>query len=183
MHFFPGKRDKENKGLIEQIILKNYNKYYRLAYGYVHNEDDAYDIVQSGAYQALRGSHTLHQPEYAETWVYRIMLNESFRYLKKPQLLSYEAVCEESGTEAGAVEDRYTDMDLRRALDALPGKDKAVVIMKYYEDMKLEEIAGVLEENVNTVKSRLYRSLRKLREALSDGENQNAYALHSGSGR
>lgn len=183
MHFFPGKRDKENKGLIEQIILKNYNKYYRLAYSYVHNEDDACDIVQSGAYKALRGSHTLHQPEYAETWVYRIMMNESFRYLKKPQFLSYEAVCEESGTEAGAAEDRYADMDLRRALDGLPRKDKAVVIMKYYEDMKLEEIAGVLEENVNTVKSRLYRSLRKLREALSDEENRNAYAMQSGSGR
>lgn len=183
MPFFSGKRDKENKGLIEQIILNNYNKYYRLAFSYVHNEADACDIVQNGAYKALRGCHTLQQPQYAETWVYRIMMNESFQYLKKPQHLSYEAVCEAGGAEAETVEDRYADMDLQRALDALPEKDKAVVVMKYYEDMKLEEIADVLEENVNTVKSRLYRSLRKLREALSDGEDQNAYAMYSGSGR
>ena len=168
MRIFPEKRDRTNKKLIEGIILENYNQYYRLAYSYVHNEADAGDIVQNGAYKALRNGHTLKHPEYAQTWIYRIMLNECFRCVKQARLLSYEAIQEENGAEAGYQEDRYLNIDLQRALDSLPDKDKAIVILKYFEDRKLEEIAEILEENINTVKSRLYRSMKKLRSVLSD---------------
>ena len=49
----------------------------------------------------------------------------------------------------------------------LEEKDKAIIILKYFEDKKLEEIAYILDENVNTIKSRLYRSMKKLRSTLS----------------
>ncbi|MDY5540504.1 MAG: sigma factor, partial [Lachnospiraceae bacterium] len=81
MIFFPEKSRKEKK--IEQILLQNYDRYYRLAYSYVHKEADAADIVQNGAYKAILNSDTLRKEEYASTWVYRIMLNETFRFLKK----------------------------------------------------------------------------------------------------
>lgn len=168
MHFFPGKKNKTNKEAIEQIILDKYNQYYRLAYSYVHNEADAGDIVQNGAYKAIRSSHTLKNMEYAETWVYRIMLNECFRYLGQPKTVSYESLQEEKGFELGSTEDKYRDIDLWRALEILSDKDKAIIIMKYFEDKKLEEIAEVLEENLSTVKSRLYRSIKKLQEILSE---------------
>ena len=57
---------------------------------------------------------------------------------------------------------------MQRALDSLTPEDKAIVEMKYFEERKLEEIAEILDENVNTVKSRLYRSIRKLREKLDE---------------
>ena len=167
MHFFFEKKDKTNRALIEEIILQKYNQYYRLAYSYAHNEADAGDIVQNGAYKALKASHTLRQPEYAETWLYRIMLNECFQHLRQPCLLSYESLAQE-GRETESTRDSYCDVDLHRALDALSDKDRAVVILKYFEDRKFEEIAAILDENVNTVKSRLYRSMKKLRGALTD---------------
>lgn len=68
MLIFPGKKKQTNRALIERIILEKYNQYYRLAYSYVHNEADASDIVQNGAYKAMRASDTLKNPEYAETW-------------------------------------------------------------------------------------------------------------------
>lgn len=169
--FFPGKKEKANRDLVEQIILKKYNQYYRLAYSYVHNEADACDIVQNGAYKAIRGSRTLRQPEYTETWVYRIMLNECFGYAGTPRCCSFEQMQEENGTEAGAV-DTYENIDLHRALDTLPAEDRAVIFLKYFEDKKLEEIADILDENVNTVKSRLYRCLKKLRGILADESGQ-----------
>lgn len=179
--FFPGKREKANRDLVERIILEKYNQYYRLAYGYVHNEADACDIVQNGAYRAIRGSHTLKMPEYAETWVYRIMLNECYGYAKTPRCLSYEAMQEESGAEAGTM-DSYENVDLQRALDYLSDIDRAVVILKYFEDKKLEEIADILEENINTVKSRLYRCLKKLREILEDESGRSGQARNHGTG-
>lgn len=161
---FAKKKSKEE--IVEEVILEQYNQYYRLAYSYVHNEADAEDIVQNGAYKALRGSRDLRSPEYAKTWVYRIMLNEIFAFVRRPQTESYEKMQEEMGVEPERVEDTYEDIDLQRALDSLPEQDKAIVIMKFFEEKKLEEIAEILNENVNTVKSRLYRSMKKLRIKL-----------------
>ena len=168
MSFFSGRKNKQNEEIIEQIILENYNQYYRLAYSYVHNEADANDIVQNGAYKALRGANTLQQLEYAKTWVYRIMLNEIFRYVKQIKDISYEALQEEQQKETEYTEDSYKDIDLERALEELPEKDKAIIVLRFFEDKTLEEIAEILEENISTIKSRLYRSMKKLKILLSD---------------
>ena len=161
-------RRKKNEEIVEAIILEQYNQYYRLAYSYVHNEADALDIVQNGAYKALRSSHTLQKPEFAKSWVYRIMLNEVFTYLKQPQMESYEYMQEVKGTVEEGTEDSYTDIDLQNALEMLPVQEKAIVTMRYFEDKKLEEIADILNENLNTLKSKLYRSMKKLRIQLTD---------------
>ena len=161
---FGGK--KTNEKIVEDIIIERYNQYYRLAYSYVHNEADAEDIVQNGAYKALRNSRTLRNSEYAKTWVYRIMLNEIFNFLRQNKAVSYEYMQEEMGMGAEAVEDTYADIDLQTALDSLPEQDKAIIVMKFFEDKKLEEIADILNENINTIKSRLYRSMKKLRIRL-----------------
>ena len=161
-------KKKSNEEIVEEVILEQYNQYYRLAYSYVHNDADAEDIVQNGAYKALRSSNTLRNPEYAKTWVCRIMLNEIFGFLRQPKPESYEYIQEEMGIETAHVEDEYVDIDLQRALDSLPESDRAIVIMKFFEDKKLEEIAEILDVNLSTIKSRLYRSMKKLRIRLAE---------------
>ena len=168
MHIFSWKKENTKEEIVSQLILENYNQYYRLAYSYVHNEADANDIVQNGAYKAIKSSSTLKKPEFATTWVYRIMLNECFQYVRQPKHSSYENMLEEHGVEMRAMEDTYENVDLQRALDALPKKDKAIIILKYFEDKRLEEIAEILNENINTVKSRLYRTMKKLRSVLEE---------------
>ena len=168
LQLFSGRRCERSKELIEQTILEKYNQYYRLAYSYTHNEADAYDIVQNGAFKALRSSHTLKEPEFVSTCVYRIMLNECFSYTRQVKHISYENMLDESGNELGNAEDTYINIDLQKAIDSLPDKDKAIIILKYFEEKTLEEIAFILDENINTIKSRLYRGLKKLRDILSD---------------
>ncbi len=165
MKFFSGKENKIKEKQIEEILLANYDRYYRLAYSYVHNDADAGDIVQDGAYKAIKNSQTLRKDEYAATWVYRIMLNEIFRFCKKEKgkVVSLEEIPIEEGKE-----DVYQDFDLYLALDSLSKEDKAVVELRYFEDRKLEEIAEILNENVNTIKSRLYRSMKKLKIKLEE---------------
>ena len=165
MKFFSGKENKIKEKQIEEILLANYDRYYRLAYSYVHNDADAGDIVQNGAYKAIKNSQTLRKDEYAATWVYRIMLNEIFRFCKKEKgkVVSLEEIPIEEGKE-----DVYQDFDLYLALDSLSKEDKAVVELRYFEDRKLEEIAEILNKNVNTIKSRLYRSMKKLKIKLEE---------------
>ena len=86
--------------------------------------------------------------------------------------------------EEAYAEDSYEDFDLKMALENLSPKDKLIVELKYFEDMTLADIAEILEENVNTIKSRLYRSLRKLRILIeeewmyTDNINSNKEALN-----
>jgi RNA polymerase sigma-70 factor (ECF subfamily) len=64
--------------------------------------------------------------------------------------------------------DRYEDFDLKNALDQLPEKYRIVIVLRFFEDLKIEEIAEVLDENANTIKTRLYTSLNRLRLTLRD---------------
>ena len=66
-------------------------------------------------------------------------------------------------------EDSYGDVDLRGVLERLDDRSRTVVILRYFEDMKLEDVARTVGENLNTVKARLYRALKKLRLDLEAG--------------
>ncbi|HOQ37886.1 MAG TPA: RNA polymerase sigma factor [Acetivibrio sp.] len=158
------RRKKKQDEIIEQIILKKYNSYYRMAMSFVHNEADAADIVQEGAYNAIKNSDSLKHIEFAETWVYRIMMNEIYKRLNTKKVKSID----DGDFIDLQVEDKYENIDLMIALDSMPDNDKAVIQLKYFEDLKLDEIAYILGENLSTVKSRLYRGLKKLRCKMDD---------------
>lgn len=160
------RKDRAKQNLIEKTILEKYNQYFRLAYSYVHNEDDAYDIVQNGACKAIQSSESLRNEEYVSTWIYRIMINECLKYVQKTKVVSYEVICEEGGGQLGSTEDVYENVDLKIALYKLDPKDRIIIILKYFESMKFEEIASILDENISTVKTRLYRSMKKLKDML-----------------
>ena len=142
---------------VERALTEGYEKYYRLAYSYVHNEADALDIVQEAAYKAILKSDSLKEPQYVETWVYRIVINEACSFLRsRKESADVEEI-------QAASEDIYENIDLKRAIENLDPKDRAIVVLRFFEDRQLEEIAKILDENLNTVKSRLYRVMKKLR--------------------
>lgn len=150
------------EAVIRSVLLENYQSYYRLAFSYVHQEADAMDIVQEGAYKAMAKASSLREESYAGTWVYRIMINTAKDYLKK-----YE---KEQGTlkeDMAVAEDSSRSAELRDVVERLPLQEKTLIILRFYEDKSLGEIAEILQENLSTVKSRLYRTLEKLRGELS----------------
>ena len=149
--------DRKKEQAVERALTEGYEKYYRLAYSYVHNEADALDIVQEAAYKAILKSDSLQKTEYVETWVYRIVVNEACSMLRSRK---ENADVEEVQVSS---EDTYADIDLRRAIEQLEPKDRAIVILRFFEDRQLDEIAKILDENLSTVKSRLYRVMKKLR--------------------
>ncbi len=149
------------EALIRSILLENYQSYYRLAFSYVHQEADAMDIVQEGAYRAMRKARGLREERFAGTWIYRIMINTAKEYVKKYRK-GYEELNENMIDSKG----HDSNMDLKEAVDKLPIQEKTLIILRFYEDKPLAEIAEILQENISTVKSRLYRTLEKLRKEL-----------------
>ena len=69
--------------------------------------------------------------------------------------------------------DDYSDMDLQKVLGDLPENYKTIIILRFFEDLKIQEIAKILNLNENTVKTRLYKSLKILRIKLGDEEDIN----------
>lgn len=160
--------------LEEQIanhVVKFKDKYYRLAYSYVKNADDALDIIQESIYKAFSSIDSLKNPSYIKTWFYRIVVNTSLDFLRKRK--KEIIVGEEFLFNCNEGEyDSYEDFDLKAALDNLPENYRNIIILRYFEDLKLQEIAEILDENINTVKTRLYTGLKKLRIKMNDDEKQ-----------
>ena len=151
--------------LVEQELLSSYDSLYRLAFTYVKNEADAMDIVQESSYRAIKKSCSVKNAAFIRTWIWRIVINTSLELLRRNQKeVSFDET-PEYGTE-----DIYLDFDTIDALDILNEKERAVIVLRYFEERKLQEIADILEENLNTTKSILYRSLGKLRIKLTEGE-------------
>lgn len=155
----------DKEALVHECLVNHYEKYYRIAYSYTFQEQDALDIVQEGAYRAILKSDSLKNPEYVDTWICRIMMNEAVRYLEKyrKQTVALEDVPEEG------VSDEIRDLDLQQALSKLNEEERRIVILKYFEEEKLQTIAHVMELKVSTVKSRLYRAVEKLRNYMETG--------------
>ena len=146
----------------ERILLENYDKYYRLAYSYMKSEHDALDVVQESAYKAIRDCGKVKERRYLGTWLYRIVVNTALDALRRQ---GREVSLEEQKKEE-SWQPSYEGIELREILDRLDEKEKTVVVLRYFHDLKLEDIAGILGENVNTVKARLYRTLKKMRMEL-----------------
>ena len=153
--------------IIEDVLVKNYSKYYCLAYGYVHNEADALDIVQEGAYKAILKADTLRSEEYAETWIYRIMLNEIFGFFRSRKAFFAEEFFGETDAACKGDVCCAEEMDLRDAMKKLSIEEREILKLRYFQGMKLEEISRDMGINLNTLKSRLYRTLEKLRLSMT----------------
>lgn len=152
---------------VERILLDDYQRYYRLAYSYVGNEADALDIVQESAYKAIKDCRKVREPDYIGTWIHRIVINTALDFLRKQKKESPGMAEEEM--EISYV-DQYRDMDLMEVLKQLEEKDRTIIVLRYFEDMKLEDVARATGDNVNTVKTRLYRALKRLRIDLEPDE-------------
>lgn len=155
------KRSRKQEDLIEQNLIENYSRYYRLAYSYVKNESDAMDIVQEAAYNAIYKSDTLKNEEYVGAWICRIVINEAYNILRKKQKEDYP-----SQEMDLSQEDCYEDLDLLQAIQKLKEEEQTIIYLRYYEGKQLDEIAEITQEKLSTVKSRLYRAMNKLKLAL-----------------
>ena len=123
-------------------------------------------IVQDSIVKAMSSQHSLIEPDYIKTWFYRIVVNTSLDYLRRQKKVIVSE--EEILTSGTGKPDQYEDIDLHKAMDNLPDNYRSIIVLRYFEDLKIEEVADVLGQNVNTIKTRLYKALEKLRIQMND---------------
>ena len=152
---------------IVAYILENQNKLYRLAYYYVNQKEPALDIVQNAIVKALENCGSLKNPDAVNTWMYRIVVNEALTYLRKQKR---EILCEPADlNEQVYYESAYeTGLSLYAEIHRLPQEIQTVILLHFFEGLTLKEVSSVTGVNLNTVKSRLYSALRKLKKIIRE---------------
>lgn len=149
-------------------LLQHHSVYlYKLAYSYVKNEQQALDIIQETTYKGFIHIKKLQNPTYFKTWISRILINEAMDLMKKEnQLVSLDNVGVMSEKEKSVCIE--TKLDLYDAMDLLRPDYKTVIILKFFNDLSVDEIAKLMDISSNTVKSHLRRAKAQLKELLTE---------------
>ena len=150
-----------------ELISERKAQLYKTAFTYVKNKEDALDIVSETVYKAYISINKLKEPSLFNTWLTRILINTSLDSINKSsKVVPFE---ENVSSDIGLIlKDDEQIMDLRVAVDKLQGEYKTIVILKYFQDMTLVEIAKVLQCPLGTVKTRLHKALGVLRLDLKE---------------
>jgi RNA polymerase sigma-70 factor (ECF subfamily) len=163
------------------IMQRHNQRLYRMARSILRNDAEAEDALQSAYLKAFRGIAEFRGDSSLATWLTRIVINEALATARsrRPPLQSDGAEGALLGGEvipfpsAGVTLDPERAMAqsqiqavVERAIDALPGDFRTVLVARVLEDMSVEDTAELLGLKVETVKTRLHRARRMLRQAV-----------------
>ena len=160
------KAAKGNKEAFGELIIMHQEYLYKLAYMYTKNEQDALDAVQECAMRAMISMDKLREPRYFKTWITRILINSIYKAQKNARKAApFEEYNEAASEQSLSIEEKT---DLYDAIDLLPATYKTVVILQYFEGLKIKDIAEVMNIPLGSVKAYLYRAKEMLRDQLDD---------------
>ena len=151
---------------ITAYIIENQTQFYRLAYSYVRNQEDALDAVQNAVCKALEHYGSLRNEQAIKTWFYRILVNESLMIVRAGKK---ETLYEEEEWEIPFEEKGYdTKEDLYEQIQSLEEPARTIIKLRFFEELSLKEIAEITGLKLNTVKTKLYRGLKLLKENIQE---------------
>ena len=160
--------DKAKKGngkAFTKLIEENIKSIYRVAKGILSSEDDIEDAIQNTILKAYSNIKTLRKEELFKTWLIKILINECNKiYNFNKKCISLDKVIEEQ------YNDKYENLDFKIAVDSLPEELRLVIVLFYFEDLKISEVSEIIGIPEGTVKSRLSRAKTKISESINGKE-------------
>lgn len=150
-----------------------YDKYgemlYKIAFVYLGNPDDTEDVLQDVFVSFLQNSAKLKNDEHEKAWLIRTTRNKCLNMLKSPARKSVDL---DSIQITSTDTDGDLQIDIIKQVIALPPKYKSAVILYYYNNYSVEEIARILKIGKSAVKMRLKRGRELLKLELEDYNNE-----------
>jgi len=161
---------------IEALIETHGNRLLRSATLLCGDETNAQDLVQDAFVEAFRSVHRFRGQASLYTWLHSILLNLTRHHRRDSQRLVYDN--ELAAREVSVLEERPSALDfesaaaeLARALRQLSDSHREVLVLRYYEHMKIHELARHLGVSKGTVKSRLHYAIREMQKILPSEMN------------
>lgn len=148
-----------------RLVSEESQKLYNIAFHYFKNEADTLEAIQEITCRAFVKLKKLKEPQFFSTWITRILINYCIDEQKKNKKFIH---LEESiSSKSNIAETSLDSVLLEIAMNELKPKYKKVIILKYYQDMTIEEISKVLHCPEGTVKTWTYRAINQLRLLLN----------------
>lgn len=186
MHREKGKKEtnketnkESSETLIEEVIRRNSETVYRLAYSLVRTRSDADDIYQEVFLRFVRKAPAFDSKEHEKAWFMRVTINCCKNLWKSPWMqrrnaLENDALEREASQEESVWETTDRDQLLIDTVKQLPEKYRVVIHLFYYEELSVEEIGKITKSKASTVRTRLTRARRQLKKLLKEkGEDLN----------
>lgn len=146
--------------LIEETLINNHEMLYKIAFKYLKNHDDVLDALQETAYNAAKKAGNVKNREYILTWIVRILINTCLQMLKKKQQFDIVEFDENAYYAKAYIID--SDIEISEILLKINKNYRDVIIMKYIEGYKINEIAKSYKKPESTIKTWLRRGLEAL---------------------
>lgn len=154
-----------------QAVQPLENKLFQTALGIVGNLQDAQDVWQNTVLKAWTNLPRLRQPQYFHTWLTRIMLNETKQLLRRRshQPLLPGDLPDTSVEYEGELEQSLL---IHVCLQQIPALQREAIILRYWLDLSLDEMARVLQAPLGTTKTRLYQGQRALKTLIEEADRR-----------
>lgn len=153
---------KGDDGAFYQLMQHEKIRLYRMALSYLKNNEDAIEALQEVTYRAYRSIQKLKEPAYFSTWITRILLNYCHdETVKKKRIVVSDELIQFMGATRES-----SFIEIEDALERLDDRTRQVITLKYLHDLKIKEIAEVLECPEGTIKTWLNKGLKELRDEL-----------------
>ncbi len=139
----------------------------------VQSHDDASDLLQNTFLKAWQSIENFRGDAKLSTWLYKIAINESITFLAQERRRQNISLDDQAASLAAIIEaDTNIDGDrlamrLRQAIASLPEKQRLVFNMKYYDDLKYEEISQILGTSVGALKASYHLAVKKIEQIIS----------------
>lgn len=143
----------------------------------VMNHEDANDLLQNCFIKAWKNIHNFRGDAKVSTWLYKIAVNESINFLNKER--QRQGITSEDGDDSFLLvnieSDPYFDGDslqkeLQKAIASLPEKQRIVFNMRYYDEMKYEQMSEILGTSVGALKASYHHAAKKIAAAIESSE-------------
>ncbi len=158
-----------------ELMRRYQSRVYWVARRVVGTHEDADDIAQETFVKAYTALGDFRGESSFFTWLYRIAINLSLNAIRKKQLVNYlreseiiNRIFPSSDDPSRDVEFKETQSRLEEAIARLPEKQRAVFVMRYYDEMSYEEISEVMKTSVGGLKANFFHALRKVREYMTN---------------
>ena len=146
---------KHDDELFVQLIMSKKEKLIRIAYKYTLNDAIVEDVLSETIYQAYKNRKQCKQPEYFDTWLIRILINNCLKEIKQ-QSKNYELMID--------IEDKnIQDIPLKTLVYSLSEPERTILVLYFFEKATFKEISEVLNMPESTIKTKYYNILKKLR--------------------
>ena len=141
---------------------------YKVAFMYLKNEDDALDCIHEAIIKAIKSLNTLKEEQYFNTWMMRITVNVCKDYIRKNIKVVLVDIKDYENKLVTEDNQSYIKEDINNALNKLSESERELIVMRYLEDKSLKDISNKISLPLGTVKSKINRTLKKLRMHMGE---------------